>query len=368
MKTMKIKQTKAIILTFIIGLSAVASGIVLPDTAAAANCPAGQEYHSSDNACWTKETRAKTRGTCPSNYNLEGSTCVKYTRENSVPTDDSGAPLSLSCPSGLTYHSSDNKCWREEDTGAAKSCSGTGRGSQSCKPCPTQGTLERDGRCIKYTETSENPTTKGQGDDYYNKYCETSNSDFKDACKAGQENGDCTEFANDGERQACEDGTASRLCGVSDGTGTSNSADARRECYDEVKKCLNEGSAGEQKDCLAKVSGVDEEEVKAIPEVGDDGTGKKCGEAETILIQCEGEGVTAIGNVLRIIITVISILIGVAAVGGLAWASLLYAKATDSEGDTKESKELIRNIVIGLLLYGFMIAIVNWLVPGGIIQ
>ncbi len=321
-KTMKIKQIKALILSFVIGLSAIATGVILPDTVAAANCPSGQEYHSSDNACWTKETRAKVRGvrgTCPSNYNLEGSSCVKYTRENSVPTDNSGKPLSLSCPSGLTYHSSDNKCWKEEDMGAAKDCTG----QRACNKCPS-GTSLRDGRCIKYTETSNNPSL-GENTKYYDEYCETSNSDFKDACKAGQGNSDCTEYANDGERQACEDGTASRLCGVSDGTGTSNSADARRECYDEVKKCLNEGSASEQKECIGKVSGVDEEEVKDIPEVSDDGTGKNCGEAETILIQCEGEGVSAIGNVLRIIVTVISILIGVAAVGGLAWASLLYA-------------------------------------------
>lgn len=98
-----------------------------------------------------------------------------------------------------------------------------------------------------------------------------------------------------------------------------------------------------------------------------DGTGKNCGQAETILVTCEGEGVQAIGDVLRIIVTVLTALIGVAAVGGLAWASILYAKAEDNQSNVTEARALIRNIVIGILLYGFMVAIVNWLVPGGVI-
>jgi hypothetical protein len=59
-------------------------------------------------------------------------------------------------------------------------------------------------------------------------------------------------------------------------------------------------------------------------------------------------------------------LVGVAALGGLAWASITYARATDNSGTVSEAKDMIRNIVIGLILYGFLIAIVNWLVPGTI--
>ena len=96
-------------------------------------------------------------------------------------------------------------------------------------------------------------------------------------------------------------------------------------------------------------------------------TGTKCGEATTVLINCDGEGVTALGNVLKIAIVVLTTIIGIAAVGGVAWASILYAKAEDNQGNVSEAKTIIRNIVIGILLYGFMIAIINWLVPGGVI-
>jgi hypothetical protein len=59
-------------------------------------------------------------------------------------------------------------------------------------------------------------------------------------------------------------------------------------------------------------------------------------------------------------------LVGVAAVGGLAWAAVQYARATDDSGVVSDAKKLIRNVIIGIILYGFLVAIVNWLIPGGV--
>lgn len=112
----------------------------------------------------------------------------------------------------------------------------------------------------------------------------------------------------------------------------------------------------------------EDEGPAAAPNVNGSSVNGKCGQARVNLLDCgEEEGEVAINNVLKIFISVLSVGIGIAAVGGLAWASILYAKAQDNEGNTKESKELIRNIVIGLFLYGFVVAIINWLVPGGVI-
>lgn len=93
----------------------------------------------------------------------------------------------------------------------------------------------------------------------------------------------------------------------------------------------------------------------------------QCGAARTNLISCTGKGEQALGDILKIIISVLTVIIGIAATGGLAWAAILYAKAEDNASNVSEAKTLIRNIVIGILLYGFMVAIVNWLVPGGLI-
>lgn len=94
----------------------------------------------------------------------------------------------------------------------------------------------------------------------------------------------------------------------------------------------------------------------------------KCGGTETQLINCdEGSGTPAINALIRIAVMAMTIVIGVVATGGIAYASVLYASARDSESQVDQAKTIIRNIVVGLLLYVLMIAIVNWLIPGGII-
>lgn len=94
-----------------------------------------------------------------------------------------------------------------------------------------------------------------------------------------------------------------------------------------------------------------------------------CGETHTQLIACQngGKGATTIGALIKIVVNVMTVIIGIVATGGLAYAALLYASAQDNQNKVSESITIIRNIVIGLLLYGFMIAIVNWLIPGGVI-
>lgn len=357
---MKLKQIKTFLFVFLLSISAVTGSVLFPSVSSAYTCPNGQEFHTSDNACWTKDTKQPQKGTsCQGGYDYDSGskTCVKYTRTNAQPKNEDGSTATLSCPSGQEYHTSDNKCWTKDTKPGTseRDCTGSGWNYNATEK-----------RCVKYTESSDNPTISK---DYYATYCESNFPQDTDACEQGQANGDCTGFANQAQKDACQEGVASNLCGVSDGTGTANSADARAECYSGVKECLaNGGSTEAQKSCLGKVSGVDKKDLKKDGFlVGSDGTGINCGEAETVLIKCDGKGVEAIGNVLKIVITVMTTLIGIAAVGGLAWASILYAKAEDSEGNTKEAKELIRNIVIGLLLYGFLVAIVNWLVPGGVI-
>jgi hypothetical protein len=61
------------------------------------------------------------------------------------------------------------------------------------------------------------------------------------------------------------------------------------------------------------------------------------------------------------------VLIGVVSVGALAYAGILYATAQDDQGKVSSARTVIRNVVIGIVLYGFTIAIINWLIPGGVI-
>ena len=95
-----------------------------------------------------------------------------------------------------------------------------------------------------------------------------------------------------------------------------------------------------------------------------------CGDTKTQLVACDPgtkTGIGAISDLIRMTISVLTVLIGVAAVGGIAYAAIIYATAQDNQSQIGQARTLLRNIVIGLVLYAFTIAIINWLVPGGVI-
>lgn len=96
-----------------------------------------------------------------------------------------------------------------------------------------------------------------------------------------------------------------------------------------------------------------------------------CGGANTAIIQCsQGSGGTLQSNgiwgVLLIAINILTACVGIAAVGGIVYGSILYTSAADSTEQTKKAIEVIRNVVIGLVAYGLMYIGLNFLIPGGV--
>lgn len=70
-----------------------------------------------------------------------------------------------------------------------------------------------------------------------------------------------------------------------------------------------------------------------------------------------------------ILITAINILtagIGIAAVGGIIYGSILYTSAGGNADQVKKAKDIIKNIVIGLVAYALMYSVLNFIIPGGI--
>ena len=59
---------------------------------------------------------------------------------------------------------------------------------------------------------------------------------------------------------------------------------------------------------------------------------------------------------------------GIAAVGGITYGAILYTSAGDSSEQTKKAMEIIRNVVIGLVAYGIMYLVLNYIIPGGIFE
>lgn len=98
----------------------------------------------------------------------------------------------------------------------------------------------------------------------------------------------------------------------------------------------------------------------------------ECGGAETSIINCSqtSEGTDArnsgIWGVLLIGLNILTAGVGIAAVGGIVYGSILYTTAADSTEQTKKAIEIIRNVVIGLVAYGLMYIGLNFLIPGGV--
>lgn len=58
--------------------------------------------------------------------------------------------------------------------------------------------------------------------------------------------------------------------------------------------------------------------------------------------------------------------VGIAAIGALVYAGILYGSSSGQSAQITKAKTIITDVVIGLVAYGFMFIILNWLIPGGI--
>lgn len=99
-----------------------------------------------------------------------------------------------------------------------------------------------------------------------------------------------------------------------------------------------------------------------------------CGGAQTSIVQCDqtSQGPDAKNNgvwgVLLIALNILTAGVGIAAVGGIVYGAIMYTSAGDSTEQTKKAIEIIKNVVIGVIAYGLMFLLLNYLVPGGIFE
>lgn len=91
-----------------------------------------------------------------------------------------------------------------------------------------------------------------------------------------------------------------------------------------------------------------------------------CAGADTSVISCDGEGSTALINIVKQIIQILTAGVGVAAVGAVIFGAILYTTSEGSPDKVKKAREVWTNTVIGLLMFAFMVAITNFIIPGGV--
>ena len=91
-----------------------------------------------------------------------------------------------------------------------------------------------------------------------------------------------------------------------------------------------------------------------------------CGGAETSVISCDGEGSTAIINIIKQVIKILTAGVLVAAVGAVIYGAFLYTTSEGSPDKIKKAREVWTNTVIGIIMFAFMVAITNFIIPGGV--
>lgn len=98
-----------------------------------------------------------------------------------------------------------------------------------------------------------------------------------------------------------------------------------------------------------------------------------CGGVETAYIDCDSDGTetdvdqTAVWQLLEIVLNIMIGGVAIAAVGGLVYAAIIYASAQDNASQVSQAKDMIRNVVIGLVLFIAMWAGLQYLIPGGVL-
>lgn len=101
-------------------------------------------------------------------------------------------------------------------------------------------------------------------------------------------------------------------------------------------------------------------------------TDTKCGGVETSFIKCSSDGTekdvkqSAIWQILKIVVGVMTGGVTIAALGGIIYGSVLYSSSGSNPEQKKKAMSIITNTVIGIVAFAAMWASLNFIIPGGI--
>ena len=142
--------------------------------------------------------------------------------------------------------------------------------------------------------------------------------------------------------------------------------------------CMSKPEGNERDTCLAN---LEKEAVRACAGVTDvekcktEYKNKRTGDTMPDYKEagdCEDANVTAnncgIVKYIVIFINTLTALAGVAIVGSIVYGGIQYSMAGSDPQKVAASKDRIRNAIIALILLLFGFAILNYLVPGGVLQ
>lgn len=97
-----------------------------------------------------------------------------------------------------------------------------------------------------------------------------------------------------------------------------------------------------------------------------------CGGVKTAIISCSqqgGDGASAkdtgLWGILVLAVNVLIAGVGVLALAGIVWGSILYTSAGGNPEQVKKAMGIFTNVVIGVVAFAGMWVFLNFLIPGG---
>jgi hypothetical protein len=101
--------------------------------------------------------------------------------------------------------------------------------------------------------------------------------------------------------------------------------------------------------------------------------GDKGCEVDTAIIKCSNVKEdsndiknTGLWSILLLAINILTAGVGVVALGGVVYGSILYTSAGGNQEQVKKAMGIFANVVIGVIAFAGMWALLNFLVPGGV--
>ncbi len=99
----------------------------------------------------------------------------------------------------------------------------------------------------------------------------------------------------------------------------------------------------------------------------------ECGGVQTAIIECEQDGGdsanpedSGLWGVLILVINIMTAGVGVLAIAGFVYGGILYVSSGGSPEQVKKARTIFTNVVIGVIAFGGMFALLNFIVPGGV--
>lgn len=95
-------------------------------------------------------------------------------------------------------------------------------------------------------------------------------------------------------------------------------------------------------------------------------------ETPTAIIKCDipddaaGVQNSGLWSILIMIINIMTAGVGVLALAGIVYGSVLYTSAGGNQEQVKKAMGIFTNVVIGVIAFAGMWALLNFLIPGGV--